>query len=115
MIVEVRTCTTKLGLRGRFLDLFQQEAVPLQRSLGIRIVGPFISVGNPDVFAWIRAFPSPTERDLMRDALYQGEKWKGKLEATIVPLLDEYEVVVADIPEWLANDLPTSPDQISWS
>jgi len=112
MIVEIRTYTTKPGLRRHFLDLFKQEAVPLQRSLGIQIVGPFVDMANPDVFVWIRAFPSSEERDRMKESLYQGDKWKGDLEAVIMPLLDRYHITVADIPDWFVNDIPLSLDQV---
>ncbi|MPZ52073.1 MAG: hypothetical protein GEU79_04945 [Acidimicrobiia bacterium] len=105
MIVEVRTYTTKPGLRGRFLDFFKDEAVPLQLSLGIEIVGPFIDMEDADVFVWLRVFPSPAERDKMKEALYEGEKWKNELEAIAMPMLERYEVVVADVPDWFVNEM----------
>jgi hypothetical protein len=114
MIVEARTYKTKPGLRDRFLDFFEQEAVPLQRSLGIRISGPFIDTEDPDVLVWLRAFPSAHERDRMKTALYEGEKRKDELEAIAMPMLDHYEVVVADVPEWFVNDIPVTHDGVRW-
>jgi hypothetical protein len=114
MIVEARTYKTKPGQRDPFLDFFEHEAVPLQRSLGIRVSGPFIDTENPDVFVWLRSFPSPDERDRMKAALYEGEKWKNELEAIAMPMLDRYVVVLADVPEWFVNDIPMTHDEVRW-
>jgi hypothetical protein len=108
MIVEVRTYTIKAGLRGRFLDFFERDAVPLQQSLGIQIVGPFVDLENPDAFVWLRAFPSSAERDRMKVALYEGERWTNELEAIAMPMLEKYDVVVADVPDWFVNDIPAT-------
>lgn len=114
MIVEVRTYFTKPGLRARFLDFFRQEAVPLQHSLGIGIAGPFVDMANPDVFVWLRVFPSAPDRDRMKAALYEGKKWKDELEKIAMPMLERYEVTVADVPDWFVNDIATTFDEIRW-
>lgn len=105
MIVEIRTYRIKQGLRGKFLKFFEKDAVPLQRSIGIRILGPFVDLENPDTFIWLRAFPSLEERDRMKSALYDGEKWKSELEAIAMPMLESYDVALTDIPSWFVDDL----------
>lgn len=112
MIVEVRTYITKPGLRARFLDFFRQEAVPLQQSLGIGIAGPFVDMVDPDVFVWLRAFPSVSDRDRMKAALYEGKKWKDELEEIAMPMLERYEVTVADVPDWFVNDIAMTFEEI---
>src|SRR5882724_11188687 len=81
MIAEVRTYKIKEGLRGRFLELFENKAIPAQRSKGMYILGPLLDLKDPDVFIWLRAFPSLEERDRMRSAFYDSEEWKTELEA----------------------------------
>lgn len=101
MIVEVRTYQVKPGLRDRFLEFFRRDAVPLQRSLGISVLGPFIDLENPDVFIWMRGFPSLEERERMRSALYDGEQWRNELRAIALPMLDSYSVsLTATTPEF---------------
>lgn len=105
MIVEVRTYKVKPGLRDRFLDFFRREAVPLQRSLGIHVLGPFLDLEDSDVFIWMRAFPSLEERERMKSALYDGEKWQNELRAIALPMLDSYSVALTSTTPEFANDL----------
>jgi hypothetical protein len=105
MIVEVRRYTVKPDLRSRFLRFFEREAVPLQRSLGIRVVGPFVDLEHPDVFVWLRAFPSLDARERMKHALYEGGKWKRELEAVAMPMLESWDVILTETGGFLANDL----------
>ena len=105
LIVEVRTYRVKPGLRDRFLDFFEREAVPLQRSFGMRVVGPFLDVEDPDTFIWLRAFPSHDERERMKRALYEGAKWKGELEAIAMPMLESYSFTLTELAPGFVNDL----------
>lgn len=104
MIIEVRTYHVKPGLRDRFLDFFHRHAVPLQQSTGMRIMGPFVDVEDPDVFQWLRAFPSLEERDRMKDALYEGPGWKNELEAIAMPLLAGCTSALTTILPGFVND-----------
>jgi hypothetical protein len=106
MIVEVRTYRIKSGQRARFLELFAQRTVPLQQRIGMRILGPLLDLEDPDVFVWIRAFPSQPERERMIHALYQGDEWQGELRALALPLLDSYTVTVTELPHGFINELP---------
>jgi hypothetical protein len=105
MIIEVRTYRVKPGLRERFLDFFHRRAVPLQQSHGMRIMGPFLDLDDPDVFSWLRAFPSLEARDRMKDALYEGPEWKNELEAIAMPMLAHYASALTTIPPGFVNDL----------
>ena len=105
MIVEVRTYKIKEGLRERFIDFFENKAVPVQRSKGMRILGPLLDLENPDVFIWLRAFPSLEERERMKSALYDGEEWKTELEAIAMPMLDSYTVALTSMSPGFVDDL----------
>jgi len=104
MIVEVRTYRIRPGMRDRFLDFFQRHAVPLQQSKGMSIMGPFVDLEDPDVFVWLRAFPSLDERDRMKAALYDGEEWKDGLEAIAMSMLDSYISTLTTTTPGFVND-----------
>lgn len=105
MIVEVRYYKIKAGLRERFLEFFEHKAIPAQRAEGMGIVGPFVDLENPDVFIWLRAFPSLEERDRMKSAFYDGDEWTNNLEAIAMPMLETYSVSLTTIPAGFVDDL----------
>ena len=96
MIVEVRTYKIKEGRRAEFIEFFETRAVPAQRSLGMQIVGPLVDLEKPDTFVWLRAFPSLEQRDLMKEAFYDGPTWKNELEAIAMPMLEGYTVALTE-------------------
>jgi hypothetical protein len=96
MIVEVRTYRIKPGRRDEFIEFFETRAVPALRAHGMKIVGPLLDLENSDTFVFLRGFPSLDERDRMKNAFYEGELWKGELEAIAMPMLESYVVVLAE-------------------
>lgn len=102
MIVEIRTYRIREGLLPDFLDLCEREGVPLQRSHGMRVIGPFIDLETPDTCVWLRMFPSLEERERMKRALYEGEKWLDHLEPVVMPMLESFTVVLAQAPAGFA-------------
>ena len=96
MIVEVRKYTIKPGLRAKFIEFFEARAVPAQREVGMEIMGPLLDNENPDVFLWLRGFPSLEERDRMKTAFYEGDLWTKELEAIAMPMLERYEVILTE-------------------
>ena len=101
MIVEMRTYKIKPGLRAEFLAVFRSRSVPAHAALGMRILGPFLSVDDPDRFFFMRGFPDLASRDRMKAAFYEGDLWKGELEGLLMPMLETYDVVVVDDPDGL--------------
>jgi hypothetical protein len=107
VIVEVRTYKIKQGLRERFLEFFVTRAVPAQQAKGISVLGPLVDVENPDVFVWLRAFPSLEERDRMKQEFYEGDEWTTELEAIAMPMLDSYSVSLTTAAPGFIDDLAT--------
>jgi hypothetical protein len=101
VIVEMRTYRTQPGLRSRFLEIFRAKSMPAHAKLGMRLLGPFPSVEDPDVFFFMRGFPTLESREPLKAAFYEGELWKQELEAILMPMLDRYEVVLVDDAEGL--------------
>jgi NIPSNAP len=95
-VIEVRTYQTQPGQRDKLMELLRTQAVPLHQELGMRILGPFPSVDDPDTFVWLRAFPDAASRDPMKEAFYGGRRWVEELEPVMMPLIAEYGAVVVE-------------------
>jgi hypothetical protein len=103
MIIEMRTYKTKPGLRSQFLEIFRSRSIPAHAEIWMKILGPFVSVEDPDVFFFMRGFPHLASREPMKAKFYEGELWKGELESVLMPMLEKYEVVLVDDPEGLVR------------
>jgi heme-degrading monooxygenase HmoA len=101
MIVEMRTYTLKPGKREKFLEIFRTKSMPAHAEIGMRILGPFLSIEDPDVFFFMRGFPDLAAREPMKARFYEGELWKRELENLLMPMIEKYEVVLVDDPEGL--------------
>ncbi|HXN30147.1 MAG TPA: NIPSNAP family protein [Candidatus Acidoferrales bacterium] len=99
MIIEMRTYQIKAGMRAQFLEIFRAKSVPAHAQVGMKILGPFLSVEDPDTFFFMRGFPDLASREPMKAKFYEGELWKRELESVLMPMLEKYEVVVVEDPE----------------
>ena len=98
MIVEMRTYKLKPGTRARFLEVFHSRSIPKHVELGMKILGPFLSIEDPDTFFFMRGFPDLASREPLKASFYEGELWKRELEQVLMPMIDKYEVVLVDDP-----------------
>jgi len=103
MIIEMRTYKTKPGKRTEFLEIFRSKSVPAHAEIGMRILGPFLSVEDSDTFFFMRGFPDLASRETMKAEFYEGEHWKRELENVLMPILEKYDVVVVEDPEDLVR------------
>jgi hypothetical protein len=99
MIIEMRTYRTKPGMRSRFLEMFRSKSMPAHAEIGMKILGPFLSIEDPDVFFFMRGFPDVASREPMKAKFYEGRLWKEELESIMLPMLEKYEVALVDDPE----------------
>lgn len=99
MIIEMRTYKTKPGMRSEFLEIFRSKSIPAHIEIGMKLLGPFSSIEDPDMFFFMRAFPDIESREPMKARFYESELWKSELEHIVMPMLERYEVVVVDDPE----------------
>ena len=103
MIIEMRTYTTKPGCRSQFVGIFRSKSIPAHTEIGMKILGPFLSVEDPDTFFFMRGFPDLPSREPMKAKFYEGELWKSELENVLLPMLEKYEVVVVEDPDGLVR------------
>jgi hypothetical protein len=103
VIIEMRTYKTKPGKRSQFLETFRSKSVPAHQEIGMKILGPFLSVEDPDTFFFMRGFPDLASREPMKAKFYEGTLWKSELENVLMPMLEKYEVVVVEDPDALVR------------
>ena len=96
MIIEMRTYKTKPGMRTRFIELFVSKSVPAHNEIGMKILGPFLSVDDPDTCFFMRGFPDMASRDPMKAKFYEGELWKQELENVVMPMIEKYDVTLVE-------------------
>ncbi|MGH8494736.1 MAG: NIPSNAP family protein [Gammaproteobacteria bacterium] len=101
MIIEMRTYKTKPGRRSEFLEIFDAKSVPAHKELGMKILGPFLSVEDHDTFFFMRGFPDLPSREPMKARFYGGQLWRDELENILLPMLEKYEAVVVEDPDGL--------------
>jgi hypothetical protein len=103
MIIEMRAYKTKPDKRSQFLEIFRSKSIPAHAEIGMKILGPFLSVEDPDTFFFMRGFPDPASREPMKAKFYEGELWKGELENVLMPMLEKHEVVLVEDPDGLVH------------
>jgi len=96
MVVEMRTYKIKPGRRSEFLEIFRTKSVPAHAEIGMKILGPFLSVEDADTFFFMRGFPDLASREPMKARFYEGDLWKSELESVLMPMIEKYEVVVVE-------------------
>jgi heme-degrading monooxygenase HmoA len=103
MIIEMRTYKLKPGQRAGFLEIFRSRSVSAHDAIGMKILGPFLSIEDPDVFFFMRGFPDLASREPMKAQFYDGELWKNELEGVLMPMIEKYDVVLVDDSEGLIH------------
>ena len=104
MIIEMRTYKITPGKRPEFLKILETKAAfPAHQKIGMKTLGPFLSVEDDNTFFWMRAFPNQQSRERMRNEFYEGRLWKEDLEQKLMPMIEKYDVVVVDAPNGLGN------------
>ena len=96
MIIEMRTYKTRPGCREKFLEVFRGKSIPAHEEIGMKIIGPFASLEDPDTFFFMRGFPDMASREPMKSKFYEGPLWKNELEQILMPMLEKYEVVLVE-------------------
>ena len=69
----------------------------------MKILGPFLSVDDPDTCFFMRGFPDMASRDPMKAKFYEGELWKQELEKVVMPMIEKYDVTLVDDPKGLIH------------
>ena len=103
MVIEMRTYRLKSGCREKFLEIFRTKSVPAHDQIGMKILGPFLSMEDSDTFFFMRGFPDLPSREPMKAKFYESELWKSELEHVLMPMIERYDVVLVDDPDGLVR------------
>lgn len=75
MLVEIRRYVIVPGRRDEFVAWFEETIVPAMEAAGMRIIGRYVSLDDPDVFFYLRRFADEAERDRLCAAFYESDQW----------------------------------------
>jgi len=103
VIIEMRIYKLKSDMRSRFLEVFRSKSMPAHAEIGMRILGPFLSLDDPDSCFFMRGFPDLASREPMKAAFYEGRLWKEELEHILMPMIASYHVATIEAPEDLVR------------
>jgi hypothetical protein len=93
-IVELRQYTLHPEQRDVLIDLFDREFVESQEALGMKIIGQFRDLDNPNRFVWLRGFRDmPSRAQALKD-FYGGPVWKAHREAANATMIDSDNVLL---------------------
>jgi len=108
-VVELRRYTLRPGARETLVELFDREFVESQEALGMRILGTFRDLDDPDQFVWIRGFDDLASRAPALQAFYTGPVWKAHSAAANATMVDVDNVLMLrPADDGAALDLDTS-------
>ena len=93
-VLELRQYTLRPGRRDDLVALFEREFVEPQEDAGIRVVGTFRDLDDPDRFVWIRAFADMPARADGLGAFYGGPAWKRHREQANATMVDSDDVLL---------------------
>ncbi|MGW7052640.1 NIPSNAP family protein [Streptomyces sp. NPDC054887] len=74
-VIELRQYTLRPGRRDELVELFDREFVESQERLGMRVLGQFRDLDDPDRFVWLRGFRDMRSRHRALTDFYGGPVW----------------------------------------
>ena len=93
-VVELRQYTLQPGMRDQLIELFEREFVESQEEVGMRIVGTFRDLENPERFVWLRGFQDMESRADQLARFYGGRVWKAHRDAANATMIDSDNVLL---------------------
>ena len=94
-IVELRQYTLYPGTRDAFVELFDREFVETQEAAGMRTIGQFRDLGDPNRFVWLRGYPDMPAREKALTAFYMhGDAWKTHSETARGMMIDSADALL---------------------
>lgn len=101
-IVELRQYTLHPGQRDTLIALFDREFVESQEAVGVKVIGQFRDLDDPNRFVWLRGFRDMPSRARALKDFYGGPVWKAHRDAANATMIDSDNVLL------LRPALPTS-------
>lgn len=97
-IVELRQYTLYPHMRDILIDLFDREFVESQEAVGMRVIGQFRDLDDPNRFVWLRGFRDmPTRAEALK-AFYGGPVWQAHRDVANATMIDSSNVLLLRPP-----------------
>jgi len=93
-VLELRQYTLHPGKRDVLIDIFERHFVEGQEAQGMRIVGQFRDLDNPDRFVWLRSFADMPARAAALNGFYFGPVWQGHRDTANPTMVDSDNVLL---------------------
>jgi hypothetical protein len=93
-VVELRQYVTYPGMRDTLAQLFEARFIESQEAVGIKVVGQFRDVNDPDHFTWVRGFDGMEARKKALGDFYYGALWGANRNAANATLYDNDDVLL---------------------
>jgi len=93
-VVELRQYTLHPGARDTLVRIFDEHFVENQERCGMRVIGQFRDLDDPDRFVWLRGFADMEARTRALEAFYGGPVWKDHSPAANATMVDHTNVLL---------------------
>lgn len=95
VIVELRQYSLKPGQRDTLVDIFERHFIDSQQELGMKLLGQFHDLDDPDRFVWMRGFDDMVSRKAALTQFYEhSEAWKTHGPAAAATMIDVSDVLL---------------------
>lgn len=93
--VDLRQYTLFPGTMDPFVALFDREFVETQEAVGMRVIGQFRDLGDPNRFVWMRGFPDmPAREKGLTDFYIHGAAWKQHAAEARAAMIDSSDALL---------------------
>src|SRR5438552_4295745 len=103
LIVELRQYSLHPGKRDVLIDLFDSEFIESQEALGMRVIGQFRDLDDPDRFVWLRGFGDRSSRAQGLQGFYGGPVWMQHRDAANATMIDSDNVLLLRPARWASG------------
>jgi len=93
-IVELRQYTLHPGARDTLVRVFEQYFIEGQEQHGMRVIGQFRDLTDPDRFVWLRGFADMETRTRAVEGFYSGAVWQEHGPAANAAMIDHTNVLL---------------------
>ena len=93
-VVELRQYTLIPGQSETLIALFEREFIETQEATGMKVIGQFRDLNNPDRFVWLRGFSDMDARAAQLQEFYGGPVWKKHRDAANATMVDSDNVLL---------------------
>lgn len=92
-VLELRQYRIFAGKRDQMIAMFDARLIEGQEEAGMRLLGQFRDLDDPNRFTWLRGFPNMEARERALTAFYTGPVWKAQ-RGEVNPLIDDSDNVL---------------------